>query len=690
MNYDSGMKEEATFNYGKLSSQIGFEREAINVLVEIKKSSPYYVETQTIINDILVNTSDYENAIYILESLETLNPQLEKTYQSITFKRALQLLSENDGQGATSMFAKSKKYPADKNVSAQTSFWEGYIAMSNDDHINSLNHYEQYFIQVKGAGPLPEESSLYMANYNQGYNHLKVDEYYFAVDNFQLAIEDIKANEPTIKNKAIIERVLPDAYVRAGDALFKEKRYKQAQNYYDGAIELEKGDFIYALYQRALIEGLERDNYSKIITLETIIDNYPESDYADDAIVQLGDTYLSTGNPLPAASAFQKLITQYRGKSNLINKAYLKLGLITYNEGDAYTALDYYKKVFDNNPNPQESQEAMVAIEEIYIDDLAKGDDFIKFVDSLPGYEVDAFDRDSLNFKVGENKFNNAEYNAAIVAFDKYLTKYAQGYYRLDAHYMRGEALALGKKYNKALRDYEAIISEGISDYYERALKKSAVISYNSTQNFNKALKYYTALEKQTNNPEEKFQAQLGAMRSAFRLGKDKDVITFANKVNTNAQSTTAEKSSSMYYLGKVSYKKGNLDQAITAFKQVSQLSTNNQAAESRYLIAEAFYKQGKASDAENQINRANERNKAYPFWIAKSLLLMSDIFVDGDDLLNARAAVEAVLENFKDDQKLVIEANEKMTNIQIKESEANRIRIENQDGTLQLDSIGE
>ena len=58
--------------------------------------------------------------------------------------------------------------------------------------------------------------------------------------------------------------------------------------------------------------------------------------------------------------------------------------------------------------------------------------------------------------------------------------------------------------------------------------------------------------------------------------------------------------------------------------------------------------------------------------------------------MLNARAAVEAVLENFKDDQKLVIEANEKMTNIQIKESEANRIRIENKDGTLQLDTTGE
>ena len=686
MQYDGNMQEEATFNYGKLSSQMGFEREAINILMDVATSSPYHKESQHIINNILVNTNDYQNAISILESIPTLSDELKNTYQDIAYKRAIQLLAEGKEDQCLAMLDKSQKYPYSDTVNAKTEYWRGYIAMTRGDHDSSLSNYNKYFEYEKKASDLPEESSKYLAHYNQGYNHLKLEEYYFAVDQFQFAIEGIEAT-PTIQNATITDRVLPDAYVRAGDALFKEKRYAQAKKYYDGAIEKKKGAFVYALYQRALIEGLEQDNYAKIITLEEIIKGHPQSDYADDALLQLGDTYLSTGNPEPAASAYNKLATTYQGRSNLVNAAYLKLGLITYNAGDAYRALTYYKKIFNNNPNSKESQEAMLAIEEIYIDDLGKGEEFIAFADSIPGYKVDAFAKDSLNFKVGENQYNNAEYDRAIASLDSYLKKYSQGYYRLNARYLRGESLALGKQYTKALRDYESIISEGISDYYERSLKKAAIISYNYTQNFSKALKYYKELEKLTNNPEDKFQAQLGAMRSAFRLGKDDAVITYATAVNTNILSSSAEKSSAMYYLGKVSYTKKQLEQAKAAFNQVAQLSSNNQAAEARYMLAKISYEQGDATTAAQQVETANSKNAAYPYWIAKSLLLMSDIYVQQGDLLNARAAVEAVMENFKDDETLVQESNTKLLTIQQKEAAANRIKTENSDGTLELDT---
>ena len=178
-------------------------------------------------------------------------------------------------------------------------------------------------------------------------------------------------------------------------------------------------------------------------------------------------------------------------------------------------------------------------------------------------------------------------------------------------------------------------------------------------------------------------------MRSAFRLGKDKELVTFANKVNQNQLSSNAEKSVAMYYLGKTAYNKGDLDQAIIAFEQVARISTNNQAAEARYLIAKAYYTQGKIADSETQIANSNEKNRAYPVWIAKSLLLQAQIFIDKDDLLNARAAVEAVQENFKDDANLLQEANEIMTEIETKENLSNRIRVENSDGTLQLDTTG-
>ncbi|MEM9549135.1 MAG: tetratricopeptide repeat protein [Bacteroidota bacterium] len=689
MDYDRGMKEEATFNYGKLSAELGFEREAINILVSVTEESPYYEETQNIINDILVNTGDFVNAIAILESLPKLNRKLEETYQKVAFNQGLQYLADGKINKTKQMFTKSITYPHDISIITQIEFWQAGFFADEENYEESRSAYNRYFDYEKRSKDLPEEARPYMARYYNAYNYLKLEEYLLAVDEFKKTIVLINQDQDVIKTGAIVDRVLPDAYLRAGDCLFKKNMYDEAVTYYDQSISRKITGYDYALFQRGLIEGLVGQPFEKILTMEEMIQTHPDSDYTDDALLQLGDTYLAVGNPIHAADAFQTLRTDFKGRSNLINAANLKLGLINYNQGDIEGALAYYKSVFENNPNPKESQEALVSIQEIYIDDLGKTDEYFNFLQTIPGYEITAFSKDSLNYRIGEIQYQNANYEKAITAFDDYLKTYSKGYYRLEARYYRGECHSLLKNYSKALRDYEAIIAEGISDTYERSLKKAALISYNHSQNFAKALNYYKLWETQTADPEDKYQAQLGAMRSAFRQSNDNEVITYANKVTTNTLVTKDEKSTALYYLAKVSYKKGQLEQATFAFNQVSSLSNNNQAAESRYMLARILLDESKPDEAETAANAANEKNSNYPFWIAKSILLLADIYILRDDLLNARAAAEAVVENFKTDENLVREANEKLAQITQKEIESNRIKLENPDGTLELDTTG-
>jgi tetratricopeptide (TPR) repeat protein len=689
MDYDRGMKEEATFNYGKLSAELGYEREAINILIGVRSESPYYTETQDIINDILINTGDFENAISILESLPNLNRKLEETYQKVTFNLGIQYLTENNPDMAKTMFGKSITYTHDKSILAQIEFWQAGMLADAGDYSESSNAYKRYFLYQKSAKELPEEARPFMARYYNAYNYLKQEEYLTAVEEFKKAIVLINQDQTVLKNGTITERVLPDAYLRAGDCLFKVNRYDDAVTYYDQSIQRKAIGYDYALYQRGLIEGLVGQPFEKILTMEEIIKDQPDSDYVDDALLQLGETYLAVGNPINAAKAFRTLRTDFRGRSNLVNAANLKLGLINYNQGDMEGALAYYKSVFQNNPNPKESQEALVSIEEIYIDNLGKTDEYFNFLQTIPGYELSAFSKDSLNYIIGENQYKNANYEKAIVAFDEYLQKYSSGYYRLEARYLRGESNSLLKNYTNALIDYEAIIQEGISDNYERSLRKAALISYNHSQNFSKALKYYKLWESQSSAPEDIYQSQLGAMRSAFRLSEDVEIITYTNKVVANQLVTKEEKSTAKYYLAKVMYKTRKLDEANSAFTEVQILSNNNQAAESRYMMAKILFEQAKYIEAEKAANQANEKNSNYPFWIAKSILLLADIYINRGDLLKARAAAEAVLENFKTDENLVIEAKAKLAEISQKEIDSNRIKIENLDGTLELDTTG-
>lgn len=674
MQFDKTMAEEATFNYGKISAELNFERESINVLIDIKESSPFYNETQTIINDILLNSGDYANSISIIESLSQKSKKIESTYQIVTLKRGKQQFVEKDIDGATATLIKSNQYPVDANLAAESQYWIAKIFLDKNDISRSIKEFDKYFKILPKNNSLPLSSSVGMANYYQGYNYIKLKKYAEAETYFKESIFHLTNNKDANADETVRERVVPDAIVRAGDCLFKLRSYADAKRYYDQAISMQKGSYVYALFQRANIEGLQGKPNEKTATLEIIRSKHKNSEYYDDALILLGDTYLAIGDKSKAVSAYNDLIYS-SSKSKYANAAYLKLGLIAYNSGDIQGALATYKKVLANNPQPKERGEALAAIEEIYVLDLKQADKYIAFIDSIPGMELSSFSRDSLTYSISKNYYLNADYINAISSFTGYLTKFPNGFFRKDALYYRADCHNLQKNYDQALVDFESIIASGKSEYEERSLIKAAIISYNYTQDFTKALQFYKKYEALVLNESDKYQAQLGAMRSAFRVNNDSDTKFYSNKVIANKLANKDEQSSAFYYLGKTLFKENKLEESLIAFKNVTDLSNNNQAAESRYLIAEILFNQGKVAQAEQQCASVNQLSSNYPYWVAKSLILMSDIYVKNNDLINARAALEAVIENFKEDTTIITSAQNKLAIVKKLEVEKNRIK---------------
>ena len=688
MSYEVSMQEEALFNYGKLSAELGNDREAINTLVKVEKTSPHYEASKPIINDILINTEDYSNAINIIEGIPTLTPELKVTYQMITLKKGLQLYNEDEKSAAKTMFDKSKAIDVKRTSSARAQFWLATMLHEQNKSTASLQAYQKYFDLSKGLS-LPAASSEYIAHYNQGYNYLEQDDYGQAEFHFKNAIIGINTNRESITDEYITTRVLNDALVRAGDCAFTANKYDNAKSYYDQAIDRKQPGYDYSLYQRALIEGLTGKPYEKIITLEEIIDENPKSEYVDDALFQLGDVYLSLGNTDSASSTYTDLIVNHYGKSPFINAALIKKGLISYNKGSLSEALKFYKRIFVNNPAPKESQAALLAIEEIYIDDLKKADSYFTYLDSIPQYRITDFEKDSLSYVIAENQFRNSNYEGAVEGFTSYLDKFPNGTHKLEAHYIRGESLSILNRYGAANSDYEAVIKEGFSNYYETALRKAALINYNHIQDFKQSYKYYDILSTVSQSPEIAYESQLGALRSAFRTQKDDAVLTYGAQVYDSPYNTFEEKLSARYYVAKVSYKKGLKDQALVAFDEVGKNTNNNQGAESRYMKAKIFYENNELELAEVAINNANEKNSAYASWVAKGLLLLSDIYIKNGDLFNARAATEAVVENFSSDKILLSEANKKLSKIKSLEKKQSRIKTNSNPGQLELDTTG-
>ncbi|MCB0685010.1 MAG: tetratricopeptide repeat protein, partial [Saprospiraceae bacterium] len=599
-------------------------------------------------------------------------PRIKEAYQKVTYYQGIQDYVSKDLGSALEYFTKSLAVPINPRIKALSTFWTGEIHYYQKKYAVSKGDFDRFITMANGIDDLPPSSSIAAAHYSQGYNYLKTDDYNNALKNFESSIKMIESNQVT--DEQLNTQLLPDAYLRAGDCNFKRNKYELALNYYNKAIALEAPGFEYALFQKAIIQGLRRQNNEKLLALQQLVENHSNSLYADDALLELGDTYMELGRPNDAIRSLDQLVTQYKGKSELINAAYLKLGLITYNQGDVDQALEYYKTIFKNNPSSKEAKDALAAIEEIYVEDLHRPDDYVAFVESIPGYKVEAGEKDSLNYLVAQRLYENADYERAITAFTEYLNKYPRGFHALEAVYNRAESFSILRKFDDALADYETTIKKGQSAYYLPALEKAALISYNYAEKFEKAYEYYSKLESLTNDPQIKFESQIGAMRSAYRIGKKDAAGSYASKVINNPNATTEEIAVAEFYRGKILYENNQLDEAMRLFREVVAKSDNENTAEARFLIADILYIKKMYDESEEACRTSYSESGAYPYWVAKSLILLSDVLVVKEDFFNARAALEAVIDNFSEDPELLEIAKSKVAKIDAEQQKRNRI----------------
>lgn len=669
-DFDKSMKEDALFNYAKLSTELKYDREAIQALQEFKKDSKFHSEAQSLMVDIFSRTRDYSGSMRIIEDMDIRANRINEMYQKLAYLRGIQLINDNAPAAALEAFDKSLSQNLNPPISSLCHYWKADIYHQQGNFQLSISELALFLTAAKNRKDLPTESNYAMGLYLQGYNFFKEKKYDEALPSFREAGLALKNSS----NKDIINKLQPDAQMRTGDCYFKQNKYKEAIAAYNEVINKKQSGYQYALFQKGIIFGLTGEVNEKIAAMRNIINDKSSSEYIDDALLELGTTYLDLNQPSQAKTPLTQLVNEYGTRSSLVIEALLKLGLVHYNQGEFTHALTYYKNVFKYNPEPKESQEALAAIEEIYIQDLGKPDEYFAFLETVPGYRFSDFSKDSLSFRSADILYESGNYVKAVEGYKQYLTKYPKGAFALVAHYRRGESFALLKQFNPALSDYEAVMERGNSEYFETALYKAAVISYNHSNNFEKALRYYSQVEKITTSSDKKLEAQIGSLQSAYRLNKSTEVYLSADLVTANNQATPPQKALAYYYSGKMAFDQKDYDRALQSFNQTIKLNDNVQAAEGRYLVAFIYYEKNEIDLAETLADKAVQDNSGHDYWIAKSLILASDIQVKKANYLRAEAALNAVIDN-TDDPLLIKEAQEKLK--KIKELKEQKTRIQ-------------
>jgi len=682
MDYDKEIQEIALMNYGKLSYEIGYHNDAIktfNAFIETYPKSEMYGEAQGLLSQVFETTKNYKQALSILDEIPNLNNDLKNTYQKMAYLRGLELHKAEAYDKAFQYFDLSNKYPMDKSIVSLGDFWKADILYRNGKYVKSRNFYERYLSNPSTNNKLASKASPALANYTIAYTYFKEENYSSAKTSFEKAAQKFKGND-------LYKDVYGDALLRAGDCSFVKKKYKAAGQFYNQVFDERLPGADYALFQNAIITGLSGDDMGKVSEMQTLISGYPRSVYVDDAAFEIGEAYLNDGNYERATATFEEITTRYK-KSVFAKKALIKLGLISYNQDKNARAMDYYKQVVKQYPNTIEAKEALAALQDLYI---VMGDPggYIRYVKQGKYANISDAEEDSITYLAAEAKYAEGNCNLSIGKFTDYLLKFRNGNFVLPSRFYRAECYNQEGNYEDALEDYDYVIQQPVNIYTEQALMRGTKIAYSVTKDYDKAYQYYNKLYDNGSTIENLSDGLRGIVKTAYYAGKPGEFERYAKKLLNEDFVTSDDKANIFFFRGKIAYDAKDYTKANYEFDNLFSVSNGEKAAEAKYMIAKIYYDnkeyaQSKATCFELANNYGN-----HDYWVVSSFILLADIFVQTDEIFQAKETLKRIVANYEEGD-LLNEAKQKLKQVEKLEGQRSKIITEDDnDGYLELDTI--
>ncbi len=657
MDFEAKIKEDALYNYAKLSYEIGNSYESapkilLRYLDEYPKTE-FEEEIKELLISSYITSKNYKEAMDLLEGSR--NFADKEVYQKVAFYRGIELYNENNYTEAVMYFDKSIEKQVVPIFTARAIYWKAESEYLLNDFDAALIGFKQ-FQGSTGASSTVEYENV---DYHLGYTYFKLKQYPQAAKYF----------ENFSKNNDVDESRQIDTYLRLGDSHFISSKYWPAMEAYNKAIQKNGPNSDYAHYQKAISYGFVNKNNQKIEDLEMFIKKYPRSTYRDDAMFALGDVYISENKTDRGITAYDRLIRDVP-RSSYVPKALLKQGLVFYNGDQGNRALSKFKKVVAEYPGTDEAVQAVNTARLIYVD-LGRTDEYASWVKGLSFVDVSDADLDNTSFEAAEKQFLENNDNAAINGFEKYLNEFPNGLHALKSHFHLAQLYF--KKDNKAatIPHYEYVLQKDRTEYTEQALARLSQV-YLENRNYEKAIPVLERLESDADYPQNIIFAQSNLMKSFYQLLNYQKTIAYADKVLANPKIQNDVKSDAKIFTARAALQTNDMSRAKRAYNEVQKIATGELAAEALYY--EAYFKNEEKNyrSSNETIQKLAKDYSGYRLYGSKGLVLMAKNFYGLKDAYQATYILESVIKNFSDFPDVVDEARSELKIIKTEEAKTN------------------
>ena len=660
MDFNKKVKEDALFNYAKLSCELNQNAmgESIKSFESYLKKYPkssHRTEAEEILTELYCSTNNYKEAIRLLEQVPQRNARLEQAYQRALLNRGIELCNSGKEAEGVKLYEKAVKINAVPKITADANYLLGEWQYRNGKGSEAERTLNKFLLSSYA------NSSVYAndARYVYGYLQMKRKQYSDAYETFS----ELSGRLTGSDTKTAAMR--SDVWNRLGDCLYVQSRFGESITMYDKVIKANGRDADYATYQKALAYGAQGKNTDKLTYLNYIFERYDNSPLKSKAMLEIANTYMMCDNNEMAMTYYNNFIKQYP-KSVYVKTALLNQGLIYYNTDRNTEALRTFDRLLTEYPGTDEARDALSTVKNIYIAEN-RIDEYFSYVKRTTKVTISTVEQDSTTFLAAEGRYQEGDFETAATSLEGYLNRFPNGLFAVKAHYLLADSYHRLQQEGKALPHYEAVASAGTNQYSERSLNNAANIAYN-LGDYAKAGTLYERLTANAESDQSLLQGEVGALRCAVALKRYDGIISAGQRLKNEQKASREMQEEAELAMARICFDYRQLDSALSYYGGLTKSVNGEYNGEARCRQAEILMLQQKYTQAEKVIESI-VADASSDYWLAYSFILWADIYYARGNRLQAKQTLQSIIENY-DGEDLVAVARQKLAVITAEEQQ--------------------
>ncbi|MDD2799126.1 MAG: tetratricopeptide repeat protein [Bacteroidales bacterium] len=640
LNFNKKTKELALYNYAMLiheTEYTGFN-ESVTIFEEFLNTFPesnFSDKVSGYLAEVYMNSKNFETALASIEKIKHPTNKILSAKQRILFQIGAQELINGNSDRAKKSLTRAIEMGNQENESyAESHYWRGEIAFQEEQYADAASDFQTYLNKTQANN---KENQL-LALYNLGYTQFKTQQLSKAQNSFEKALALGCKKNPILT---------ADILNRLGDCRYYLKDYAVAENYYARAAQTSEVSADYSLFQQARILSLQKQFNSQIKLLDKIILDFPKSDFQDDAIFEKAQTYQRIDRKDDAIQSYSDLISQFP-KSSLARDAAIQLGMLFLSLENIDKSIEWYKFAITSSPTSDEAIVANEDLKRIYKDQNRIGE-YAQFLKTLDGkINFSASEQDSLMYLGAEKNYMKGNKATAERGFMDYLKEFSNGAFSLNAKYYMAMLNIDQKKETEALSYLQNILSLPENKFTETALSYSANIAYNKNE-FDKAYDFYKTIEQKSETNKKRIEVREKMMLCAWATSKFNETERIANQLIEDVKSDVDIKMEARYYRAKSTIAQQKIDNLVNDLTILATDTRNTNGAEAKYLLAEYYFNADNSKKAETEIFDYINKGTPHQHWLARSFILLTDIYIKNNDLFQAKQYLLSLKNNYKE-----------------------------------------